>query len=39
LDGKTAITGFPNYGVFVQGSSGPACSFSGYLVEDAPPSS
>ncbi len=38
-DGTTSITGFPNEGVFVEGSSGPACSFSGYLVENVAPSS
>ena len=27
------VNGFPNQGVYMQGSSGPACSFSGYLVE------
>ncbi len=38
-DGTTSITGFPNEGVFVEGSDGPACSFSGYLVENVAPSS
>jgi hypothetical protein len=35
-DGNTTITGFPSQGVFVEGSEGPACSFSGYLVKDVP---
>lgn len=34
-DGKTSITGFPNEGVYVQGAQGPACTFTGYLVNDA----
>ena len=38
-DGQTTITGFPSVGVFVEGPQGPACSFSGYLVEDVAPSS
>jgi hypothetical protein len=38
-DGSTSITGFPNEGVFVEGSNGPTCSFSGYLVENVAPSS
>jgi hypothetical protein len=33
-DGNTSITGFPSQGVYVQGPEGPACSFSGYLVND-----
>lgn len=32
LDGKTVIDAFENVGTYLQGSSGPACSFSGYLV-------
>jgi hypothetical protein len=31
--GTTVIDGFPNEGTYVQGGSGPACSFSGYLVK------
>lgn len=31
-DGKTAFTGSANNGVYLNGSTGPACSFSGYLV-------
>jgi hypothetical protein len=31
--GSTVIDGFPNEGTYVQGGSGPACSFSGYLVK------
>ena len=31
--GATVIDGFPNEGTYVQGGSGPACSFSGYLVK------
>lgn len=30
--GSTVVNGFANQGVWLQGSSGPACSFSGYLV-------
>jgi hypothetical protein len=38
-DASTSITGFPNEGVYVEGSGGPTCSFSGYLVENVAPSS
>ena len=31
--GTTVIDGNPNEGTYVQGGSGPACSFSGYLVK------
>lgn len=31
-DQKTAFTGFATNGVYIQGSEGPACSFTGYLV-------
>jgi hypothetical protein len=30
--GSTIVNGFGNQGVWLQGGSGPACSFSGYLV-------
>jgi hypothetical protein len=32
-DGNTAINIFNNQGVWIQGASGPACSFSGFLVK------
>lgn len=38
-DGSTSITGFPNEGVYVEGATGPTCSFSGYLTENVAPSS
>ena len=31
-DQKTAFTGFANNGVYIDGPTGPACSFTGYLV-------
>jgi hypothetical protein len=31
--GTTVINGSPNVGTYLQGPSGPACSFSGYLVK------
>jgi hypothetical protein len=31
-DQKTAFTGFATNGVYIQGPTGPACSFTGYLV-------
>jgi|GEM_PF-3528553 len=30
--GSQALNGFGNQGVWMQGASGPACSFSGYLI-------
>jgi Collagen triple helix repeat (20 copies) len=33
-DGSLALNGFGNQGVWLQGESGPACSFSGYLVTE-----
>jgi hypothetical protein len=32
-NGSVVVNGFGNQGVYMQGSSGPACSFSGYLVK------
>lgn len=32
-NGSTVVNGFPNQGVYMQGASGPACSYSGYLVK------
>ena len=37
-DQKTAFTGFATNGVYIQGASGPACSFTGYLVLEKPSS-
>lgn len=31
-NGSMALDGFANQGVWIQGASGPACSFSGFLV-------
>ena len=31
-NGSLTLNGFPSQGVWMQGASGPACSFSGYLV-------
>jgi hypothetical protein len=33
-DGSVALTGFANQGVWLQGKTGPACSFSGYFVSE-----
>jgi hypothetical protein len=33
-DGLVAFTAFANEGVWLQGNTGPACSFSGYLVTE-----
>jgi hypothetical protein len=33
-DQKTAFTGFAANGVYIQGPTGPACSFTGYLVRE-----
>ena len=33
-DGLVALSGFANEGVWLQGKTGPACSFSGYLVTE-----
>jgi hypothetical protein len=33
-DGATAVNIFVGQGVWMQGATGPACSFSGFLVED-----
>jgi hypothetical protein len=33
--GATVLSGFPSEGTYVQGSGGPACSFSGFLVQDS----
>lgn len=33
-NGSLTINGFANQGVWLQGESGPACSFSGYAVEE-----
>jgi len=33
-DGQLSLNGFGNQGVYLQGASGPACSFSGYLVTE-----
>ena len=35
-DQKTAFNGFANNGVYLNGPSGPACSFTGYLVVENP---
>jgi hypothetical protein len=32
--GSIALNGFGNQGVWLQGESGPACSFAGYLVTE-----
>jgi hypothetical protein len=32
-NGSVVVNRFDNQGVYMQGSSGPACSFSGYLVQ------
>jgi hypothetical protein len=34
-DGTVSLDGFGNQGIYVQGSSGPACSFSGFLTVDS----
>jgi hypothetical protein len=33
-NGSVAVDGFANQGVWLQGAGGPACSFSGYLVQE-----
>jgi hypothetical protein len=33
-DGSATLNGFGNQGVWLQGESGPACSFAGYLVTE-----
>jgi hypothetical protein len=33
-DGSLTFNGFANQGVWLSGESGPACSFSGYLVTE-----
>jgi hypothetical protein len=33
-DGSLALNGFGTQGVWLQGASGPACSFSGYIVTE-----
>jgi hypothetical protein len=33
-DGSVSLNGFGSQGVWLQGESGPACSFSGYLVTE-----
>lgn len=33
-NGSQSLNGFGNQGVWLQGESGPACSFSGYLVSE-----
>jgi hypothetical protein len=32
-DGKTILDAFENVGTYMLGTTGPACSFSGYLVQ------
>jgi hypothetical protein len=32
--GSVSLNGFDNEGVWLQGESGPACTFSGYLVTE-----
>jgi hypothetical protein len=33
-DGSLTLNGFANQGVWLQGESGPACSFSGYIITE-----
>ena len=33
-DGSVTLNGFGNQGVYMQGASGPACSFSGFLITE-----